>query len=502
VLFSKFSQVDASTTRLYGGTGLGLAISRELAGMMGGRIGVNSVEGRGSEFWFTARFGLRSEAVREATPAPAGLAGVRALIVDDNATSREILMTRLAFWGMRPEEASGGPAGLEALRRALGEGDPFRIAVIDMQMPGMDGEAVGRAVRADAMLAGTRLVMLTSLGTRGDARRFREIGFDAYAVKPVRHEELRGVLSQALAGGAPGVPRPMATRHTAREALPDFTGRKARLLLAEDNITNQKVALGILKKLGLTADAAANGREAIEALRLHPYDLVLMDVQMPEMDGLEATRQIRNPPSATRDPNIPIIAMTAHAMQGDKERCLEVGMNGYVSKPVSPRELADVLERWLPEEPGVGIQRAGVRSQGADEPPSPLIWDRAGMLNRLMDDEELAETITGGFLDDLPRQIQALEAFLNSGDAGGAERQAHTIKGAAANVGGEALYVIASKMEETGKVGDLDAAKERVGELIAAFDHLRHEIWKVSEHSETRKTTEWGSDNEDADRGG
>jgi CheY-like chemotaxis protein len=277
---------------------------------------------------------------------------VRALIVDDNATNREIVTTRLASWGMRPSEAEDGPAALGALARALEEHDPFRLAVIDMQMPGMDGETLGRTIRADQRLASTRMVMLTSLGARGDARRFEEMGFAAYATKPIRHQDLKGVLSLALRerDGAGPSPRPIATRHTAREMLNRFAGRKARILLAEDNITNQQVALGILRKLGLSADAVANGAEALKSLETIPYDLVLMDVQMPVLGGLETTRRIRDPESAITCHGIPIIAMTAHAMQGDREKCLAAGMNDYVSKPVAPQALVEVLEKWLPNE--------------------------------------------------------------------------------------------------------------------------------------------------------
>jgi CheY-like chemotaxis protein len=218
----------------------------------------------------------------------------------------------------------------------------------------MDGETLGRTIKADARLAATRMVMLTSLGTRGDAKHFEAIGFAAYATKPIRHLELKAVLSLALAmterDGEKPTPRPIATRHTARETLKQlFVGRTARILLAEDNITNQKVALGILRTLGLKADAVANGAEAVQALETVPYDLVLMDVQMPEMDGLEATQQIRHPRSAVLHRRIPIIAMTAHAMQGDRERCLEAGMDDYVAKPVSPQVLAEVLDKWLPQ---------------------------------------------------------------------------------------------------------------------------------------------------------
>ncbi len=364
LLFDKFSQVDASTTRQYGGTGLGLAISKQLAELMGGEAGMNSEEGKGSEFWFTARLGKQTAGAQAVCLPSAALRSVRVLIVDDNATNREILITRLASWGMRPSEVKDGSWALQALYLGLNENDPFRIAVIDMQMPGMDGESLGRIIHADKRLADTRMVMLTSMGMRGDARRFQEIGFVAYATKPIRHQEFKTVLSLVLTDRdvTEATTRPIVTRHTARETLNLFAGCNARILLADDNITNQQVALGILKKLGLRADVVANGMEALKALENLPYDLVLMDVQMPEMDGIEATRVIRNWKSETgedrdhrissdrsRISRIPIIAMTAHAIQGDRKRCLEAGMNDYVTKPVSPQALAKALDKWLPK---------------------------------------------------------------------------------------------------------------------------------------------------------
>jgi CheY-like chemotaxis protein len=345
-LFEKFVQADASTTRQYGGTGLGLAISKQLAELMGGEIGLQSEEGRGSEFWFTARLAKQNK--REQMEIPSvDICGVHVLVVDDNATNREVLMAQLAARGVRAEEAPDGPMGLQALYLAGAAGDPFTVAILDMQMPGMDGAVLARIIKTDEKLKDTGLILCSSLGQRGDAKKMKEIGFAAYLVKPVRHGEIIKCLSAVLAGTALAEQdQPLVTRYLIRESRRDA----ARILLAEDNITNQQVALGILKKLGLRADAVANGVEAIKALETLPYDLVLMDVQMPEMDGLEATGQIRNPQSAVCNHQIPIIAMTANAMQGDREKFLNAGMDDYVSKPVSPQALAEALDRWLPRD--------------------------------------------------------------------------------------------------------------------------------------------------------
>ena len=558
LLFNKFSQVNASTTRHYGGTGLGLAISKQLAELMGGDAGVNSEEGKGSEFWFTARLGKQAMGTQVENLTPADLRGVHVLIVDDNATNREILTARMTSWGMRSSEAEDGPKALLSLYQALDENDPFLIAVIDMQMPGMDGDALGRTIRADERLANTQMVMLTSMGTRGDARHFKEIGFAAYMNKPIRHHELKAVLTLALTDRdkVEPEPQPITTRHTALETLNNlFAGRKARILMAEDNITNQQVALGILKKLGLRADAVANGAEALRALEILPYDLVLMDVQMPEMDGIEATKRIRNYKLTTRNekayvegvvhsplithrsllsPSIPIIAMTAHAMKGDRERFLEAGMNDYITKPVSPQALAGVLDLWLPksndekiiavvndalagtldlwlpksdDEKTIAVvndalagtldlwlpksndekkmvvvnderERIKKSETEKDEAQSSLIFDREGMLARLMDDEELARMIIKGFLEDIPRQILALKGYIEAGDIPNAERQAHTIKGASANVGGDAMLAVALGMELAGKAGDLNAVKASMAKLEVQFDLLNQVMIK------------------------
>ncbi len=480
MLFRQFSQVETSTTRKYGGTGLGLAISAKLARLMGGQVGVESVVGQGSEFWFTARFGLQPGA--ECKPPPlAELSGVRVLIVDDNATHREILLNRLGSWGMRAEEAPDGPSGLRAISKALSEHDPFRLAIVDHQMPEMDGESVGRTVKADAALADTRLVMLTSLGEPGDARRLLEIGFSAYVIKPVHYEELKVTLAQTLSCGADGAPRRVNTRHTRRESPPSFAHRKVRVLLAEDNITNQQVALGILRKLGVTADAVANGCEALEALKILPYDLVFMDVQMPEMDGLQATRSLRNRQTEIPQRNLPVIALTAYAMQGDRERCLAAGMNDFLTKPVSPRSLAEALEKWLPkeesgardQESGARDQESGARDQESGAREGEQVFDRTALVARLMGDEELAGTILQAFLTDMPRQIEALRGSLEAGDGASVEAQAHSIKGAAANVGGDALRAVALALEQAGKAGELESMKTCLSELEAAFEELK-----------------------------
>jgi CheY-like chemotaxis protein/HPt (histidine-containing phosphotransfer) domain-containing protein len=276
-------------------------------------------------------------------------------------------------------------------------------------------------------------------------------------------------------------------RRPESQPLEVFSGCKARILLAEDNIINQQVALGMLKRHGLRADAVASGLEAVKALETIAYDLVLMDVQMPEMDGLEATRRIRDPHSAVLDHAIPIIAMTAHAMQGDRENCLRAGMDDYLAKPVTPQALVEVLTRWLPgrrdQKTPPPASVAPARS-GPGEAPIP-VFDRQGMLTRLMDDEDLARTVTELFLVDTPQQIAGLGACLADGDAAGVELLAHTIKGAAANVGGERLYMVAARLEQAAHRGDQAAAAAQVSELEAAFAQLREAI---VEESSTRLT--------------
>lgn len=343
LLFKSFSQVDASTTRKFGGTGLGLAISKNLVEMMDGQIGVDSDEKKGSTFWFTALFERQKNIKKIKMADQKDIVNQYILIVDDNKTNRFVLKEQLKFFGCQFAEACNGAEALKKLHEARANGAPFNIAILDMQMPEMSGEELGKLIKSNPKLKKTTLVMLTSVGERGDAAKLQRIGFAAYLTKPIKQAQLYDCLAAVIGKGdadSSDKPDRIVTKHS----ISEYSRKKIKILLAEDNMINQKVALRILSKMGYIADAVENGAQAVDAVKSEQYDLVLMDVQMPEMDGFEATGKIRENERNTGK-HIPIIAMTAHAMKGDRERCLIAGMDDYVSKPIQQNELNAAILR-------------------------------------------------------------------------------------------------------------------------------------------------------------
>jgi CheY-like chemotaxis protein len=337
-VFDPFTQADGSIARSFGGTGLGLTISRQLVQMMGGRIWVDTELGRGSTFHFTARFGVSAEKENPEPSEEVQLNDLLVLVVDDNGTNRQILGELLSHWGMKPTLAGDGGEALRLLKEAIAAGEPFRLVLVDVSMSGMSGFELAGEIRNNPRLSGAAIIMLTSAGQRGDAARCRELGLEGYITKPVGQSELLNAIKRVRGSVRSGATPALVTRHSMRES-----GGNSRILLAEDNLVNQRLASRLLEKQGHRVVTVGSGREALERLERENFDLILMDVQMPEVDGIEATLTIRTKEVST-GAHIPIVAMTANAMQGDKDRCLAAGMDGFISKPINARELLAVVQ--------------------------------------------------------------------------------------------------------------------------------------------------------------
>jgi len=458
-IFQEFTQADTSMTRRYGGTGLGLAISRKLVTHMGGQLSVTSEVGRGSAFSFTLRLPVETSAGATTPGRAASLGGRRLLVVDDNETNRRILRDMLGAEGVAVQEAARADAGLAALSRAAEGGTPFDLAILDAQMPDRDGFELAAAVRADRALAATKLLILTSAGQRGDGERCRQMGIQAYLTKPIARSDLIEAVSTVLAEESPAGAAPaLITRHSIAESR-----HALRILLAEDNLVNQQVATAMLLKRGHQVDVVGNGREAVDAVRARDYDLVLMDIQMPEMDGFAATQAIRLLP---RGRTLPIIALTAHALSGERERCLERGMTGYLAKPFKAHDLFAAVE---------GRTDATADTAAAAPLPVDLAAFRGTM--REAGAEAAVDGILATFASSLPQRLEALAEAIRGGVAEPIERAAHAFRSAAATIGAHRLAQLLEAMETSARSGDVSRARSALPDVTSeaqtVLDHVR-----------------------------
>lgn len=461
-LFKAFSQVDMSTTRKYGGTGLGLAISSQLVQMMRGEVWVESVEDKGSTFHFTAWFGLSKELIPRRPPdGLAGIQGLPVLVVDDNATNCRILKELLTSWRLKPTVVQSGNEALVAMEHALDvEGVPFAMVLLDNMMPEMDGFMLAEEIRLRPELTGSTLMMLSSGDRSENAARCHELGVAAYLTKPIRRAELLNAILTALHAA----PRE-AARKKASVAF-GKCGKSLRILLTEDNLVNQRLATRLLEKRGHTVVIASTGREAVEALPAGGFDVVLMDVQMPDMDGFEATRAIRMREKSDGG-HVPIIAMTAHAMKGDRERCLKEGMDSYISKPLHPVELFEVVE-------SLGDATKGeVASEAAEVATAPPpVFDPQSALANLGGDMELFRDIVSVFVEEYQRLLARIREGIASGNAVEVREGAHSLKGAIGNFGPSDARDLAEELELRGRTAKLDGADGIATELERAVREL------------------------------
>ncbi|HEV2424716.1 MAG TPA: response regulator [Terriglobia bacterium] len=476
-VFEAFVQADSSTTRKHGGTGLGLTISAQLVELMHGRIWVESRLGEGSQFHFTARFGLQP--VQAALPAAGNLRGLRVLVVDDSATNRRIVEEMLRKWRMRPTVASSGLAALKFLEKSVRAGRPFGLVLLDGQMPEMDGFEVARRIHGQPDFGDVKVIMLTSAG-QPEALCQTTPGVAACLTKPTRQSELLDAILTVLSEPGRTKARPRAPSRARLRIVK--ARRPLRILVAEDNRVNQELVLELLRQRGHTATVAGDGSKALKALERESFDVVLMDVQMPNLSGLEATRAIRQAEKSSGR-HLPIVAMTAHAMKGDRERCLEAGMDGYVAKPIQPAELFAAIE---------ALASGSSAASGNDHREKAAAGgiDRRTLLGHFGGDERMLRRLSDIFRDDCPRLLGDIQKALHGGDADAVAQAAHTLKGAIANFGAADVVGAAKRVEVAGRQGNLEQAKAACIELEKLLPAFLAELGAVgSPKVKTRRRT-------------